>query len=205
KTFYDKNVAISGATEPGVSLSVLAGSTKTQLVVDTEGKFQYNFTFQSEGNATITFTAEDVAGNITTLDFSLRYVFQRNVMLVVGTKVAYINGEEVALTEAPFIYKGRVFVPIRFISETFGAQVIWDAIFKIVTINLNSQILRLQVGNLTADVNGKTASLDVAPIIKNNTTFVPIRFISEAFGASVDWDSVHGIVKITYPKKSIGS
>lgn len=205
KTFYDKNVLISGVTEPGLSLFALAGSTKTQLVVDTEGKFQYNFTFFSEGNATITFTAEDVAGNIITFDFSLRYVFQRNIMLIVGTKVGYINGEEISIAEAPFIYKGRVFVPIRFISETFGAQVIWDAIFKIVTINLNSQILRLQVGNLTADVNGKAASLDVAPIIKNNTTFVPIRFISEAFGASVDWDSVHGIVKITYPKKSIGS
>jgi len=202
KTFYDKNVLISGVTEPGVALSVLAGSTKTQLVVDTEGKFQYSFTFFSEGDAIITFTVEDVAGNITTFDFSLRYVFQRNIMLIVGTKVGYINGEEVALTGAPFIYKGRVFVPIRFISETFGANVIWDVIFKIVTINLNSQILRLQVGNLTADINGKAASLDVAPIIKNNTTFVPIRFISEAFGASVDWDSVHGIVKITYPKRA---
>lgn len=205
KTFYNKNILISGVTEPGVALSVLDGSTKTQLVVDTEGKFQYNFTFSSEGNATITFTAEDVAGNIATLDFSLRYVFQRNILLIVGAKVGYINGEEISITEAPFIYKGRVFVPIRFISETFGAQVMWDTIFKIVTINLNSRILRLQVGNLTADVNGKAVSLDVAPIIKNNTTFVPIRFISEAFGASVEWDSVHGIVKITYPKKSTGS
>lgn len=205
QTFYDKSVAISGVTEPGVDLLVSTGSTKTQLSVDKNGKFQFNFTFSNEGDVLITFTAEDEAGNLTILKFPLKYVFQRNIMLVVGTKEAYVNGNEKPLKEAPFIYKGRVLVPVRFVSEVLGAVVNWDKVFKIVIISLNNKIVRLQVGNHTADAgDGKIVKLDVAPVIKDGTTFVPIRFISEALGAKVEWDSVHGIVRITYPKNQQG-
>ncbi len=200
KTFFEKNVVISGKAEPNSSLSVIYNSNTTQVQLDAEGKFQYSFTFLSEGSATLTFTAKDMAGNITQIALPLKYTFQRNIMLIVGKVSAYINGAQVALNEAPFIYKSRVLVPIRFVSETLGADVKWDSIFKIVTITLGDKILRLQVGNTTADLNGKATILDVVPVVKNGTTFVPIRFISEAFGASVDWDATHGIVIIIYPR-----
>lgn len=201
KIFYEKVVPIEGITEPGVELYVTVGSAKVQLTCNDDGKFQYTFTFANEGTSVLSFVAKDSAGNSTNLDLQLRYVFQRNIILVVGSKNAFVNSEEVALNEAPFIYKGRVLVPLRFVSETFGAKVEWDNIFKIVTIILSGQVIRLQVNNLTADLNGKAVTLDVAPMIRSNVTFVPIRFISEAFGAGVDWDATHGLVKITYPKK----
>jgi len=201
KTLFEKTVVVSGEVEPDSSLSVSYGSNMSQVQIDSEGKFQYNFTFPSEGNITLTFVAKDVAGNKTQVELPLKYVFQRNIMLVVGKPSAYINGVEVALNAAPLIYKGRVLVPIRFISETLGADVKWDDIFKIVTITLNNGVVRLQVGNLTADLNGKATVLDVAPVVKDGTTFVPVRFISEAFGANVEWDAAHGIVIVVYPKK----
>jgi len=72
-------------------------------------------------------------------------------MLIVGKTTSYVNGVEVSINESPFIYKSRVLVPVRFVSETLGADVKWDSIFKIVTITLNGKVLRLQVGNTTAD------------------------------------------------------
>ena len=201
KTFFDKTVVISGKVEPNSSLSVSYGLITAPVQADAEGNFQYNFVFSSEGSITLVFIAKDEAGNMTQLELPLKYIYQRNIMLVVGKRSAYVNGVETALNAAPFIQKGRVLVPIRFISETLGADVKWDEIFKIVTISLGNRVVRLQVGNLTADLNGKATMLDVAPVVKDGTTFVPVRFVSEAFGASVEWDAAHGIVIIVYPGK----
>jgi hypothetical protein len=49
-------------------------------------------------------------------------------------------------------------------------------------------------------VGGKAVALDVPPVIVKDRVFVPIRFISENFGALVEWDNKMQIVKITYPK-----
>jgi hypothetical protein len=50
---------------------------------------------------------------------------------------------------------------------------------------------------ILAKVDGKDVKLDVAPIIKDGRTFVPIRFISEAFGADVKWDANEKKITIT--------
>jgi len=53
-----------------------------------------------------------------------------------GNKIAYVNGNPVVLDVAPFTVEpqGRTVVPIRFIAETFGAQVDWDEALQKVTI-----------------------------------------------------------------------
>jgi len=50
--------------------------------------------------------------------------------------------------------------------------------------------LELYVGKTTAYVNGVSIKLDVPPVIENNRTLVPIRFISEQMGAKVTWNEV---------------
>lgn len=49
-------------------------------------------------------------------------------------------------------------------------------------------VIKMQVGNFKATVDGKTVIMDVAPKIENQRTLVPLRFIAEAFGATVEWD-----------------
>ena len=49
-------------------------------------------------------------------------------------------------------------------------------------------VIKMQVGNFKATVDGKTVIMDVAPKIENQRTLVPLRFIAEAFGAEVEWD-----------------
>jgi hypothetical protein len=56
--------------------------------------------------------------------------------------------------------------------------------------------IELKIGQKKALVNGKTVELDVAPKIENGRTLVPIRFISEALGCDVDWDSLTRTVYI---------
>jgi hypothetical protein len=89
-------------------------------------------------------------------------------------------------------------VPIRFISEAFGAEVQWDSETRTVRIYFERTFTRvtLQINNTIARINDKIVTLDAPPTIINGRTMVPIRFISEAFGATVDWDNATRTVTI---------
>jgi len=56
------------------------------------------------------------------------------ITMQIGKKTAVVNGKQVELDVAPYIVNGRTLVPIRFILETFGADVVWDGTTKTVTI-----------------------------------------------------------------------
>ncbi len=118
--------------------------------------------------------------------------------LDVGVKKATIGSMTVDLDQAPRIRNSRTLVPIRFVSESFGCKVQWEAETKKVTINRFNDTIVLWVGKRDAVVNGKFVTLDIEPSIEEGGTLVPIRFISQAFGAVVEWfhDTKH--IRITY-------
>lgn len=82
----------------------------------------------------------------------------------------------------------RVRVPIRFVSEQMGAQVEWIQETKTVVITRDGLTIQLRVDDASATVNDRTIQLDAAPkLVPPGRVMVPLRFISEAFGATVDW------------------
>lgn len=83
---------------------------------------------------------------------------------------------------------GRVRVPIRFVAEQMGAAVSWKDETQEVTITNDRLMIGLQVDNQVTTVNGKQIEIDAAPrLVPPVRVMVPLRFISEAFGANVDW------------------
>jgi len=48
-------------------------------------------------------------------------------------------------------------------------------------------------------VNGESKEIDVAPVIVNNRTLIPLRACSEAFGLEVQWNEKAGVAKIIKP------
>lgn len=93
----------------------------------------------------------------------------------------------------PFIDENnRLQVPVRFLSESLGYQVnwAWAADREIaVTLTKGEQQIVLQTGDRTANVNGDTLTLDTEPSLYQSRTYVPVRFITESFGAGVAWDA----------------
>ncbi|WP_155591066.1 copper amine oxidase N-terminal domain-containing protein [Lysinibacillus cavernae] len=79
----------------------------------------------------------------------------------------------------------RTMVPLRVISENLGAQVHWNN--SQITLSMNQATVILNVNDQTVIKNGKKEQVDVKPYIKDNRTFVPIRFIAETFGSQVDY------------------
>jgi len=58
-------------------------------------------------------------------------------------------------------------------------------------------------GLIKISLNGQYISSDVAPVIENSTTLVPVRVISEKLGAEVDWNNQNRTVAIKTSEKQI--
>ena len=103
-------------------------------------------------------------------------------------------------TDVPsVIVSGRTMVPLRAIFEAIGAEVQWNGITRTVTASKGQTVIDLQIGSKTARKNGFDVELEAAPFISSSRTMVPVRFISEAFGAEVSWDAVNRYVVIRTP------
>lgn len=86
---------------------------------------------------------------------------------------------------APEIKNNRTMVPLRVISENLGAQVQWKD--SQITLSTNQSTVILTLNSQTVIKNGQAEPLDATPYLKNNRTYVPIRFIAETFGSQVDY------------------
>jgi hypothetical protein len=108
--------------------------------------------------------------------------------LAIEDRNASINGKSVTLDVPAKLIGGRTMVPIRFISESFGCKVNWDKAAREIAIFRHQMKFQLWLGKNFAMVNGKQQPLDAPPVIVDGRTLVPLRFISEPFGAKVEWN-----------------
>lgn len=111
------------------------------------------------------------------------------ISFALGDKVLMINGEAVESECAPYtVGEGVTLVPVRIITEAFGAKVDWEEATQTVTLTYQDVTIQLVIGSGTALVNGNEVELLAPPEINQDRTMVPLRFISENFGADVGWD-----------------
>lgn len=106
-----------------------------------------------------------------------------------------VNGAPVAFDQPPVERVGRVYVPLRGVFERLGASVVYDA-GKIAGTR-GALTVSLQIGSNTAVVNGAPTTLDAPPFLIGARTLVPLRFIAQALGASVNYDGNTRTVAIT--------
>lgn len=100
-----------------------------------------------------------------------------------------VDGEKVITDTSPIISSDRVLVPIRVVSEALGYSVIWNAATKEVIIHDDTTTLKLIINEPAIWRNGIKSELDVAPMIVNNRTMLPIRAVAENLNTTVDWDN----------------
>lgn len=105
--------------------------------------------------------------------------------------------ESFELENAPYTKNDRTMVPVRIISERFGAEVGWDGEKSEITIVKGDKTIILTLGKAEAIINGAVEALDVAPEEFNGRTMVPLRFISENLGMDVDYIAATEQVLIT--------
>ena len=122
--------------------------------------------------------------------------------LQIGSPYLYVNGTEKTIDSSgtvPVIRSNRTLLPVRAVIEAMGGTVGWNDTTRTVSTSLGGKTLFLQIGSGTAwDSAGRTYGLDSAPIILNNRTMLPIRFVVEYFGGTVGWDDATRVVTIRW-------
>ncbi|BAL80363.1 fibronectin type III domain-containing protein [Caldisericum exile] len=136
---------------------------------------------------------------------TLQEVSKVVIRLYIDKLTFYVNDTLKNMDVAPIIKESRTLLPIRYVAEALGANVVWDAIEKKVTITFKETIIELWIDKNLAKVNGEYKLIDpanpkvVPVIIPPGRTMLPIRFIAENLGCDVQWNGELREVKITYP------
>ncbi|WP_265447169.1 stalk domain-containing protein [Acetivibrio straminisolvens] len=101
-----------------------------------------------------------------------------------------VNGERLYFPdEQPFIdSNGRTQTPARFIAEKLGANVTWDGKEQKAVFEKGNKKLVLHIGKTEYELNGEKKKMDTAALLISGRTFVPARYVAEAFDAVVSWD-----------------
>ena len=127
--------------------------------------------------------------------------------VTVNTASLEVDGQLLQTDVPAFVYRSRTMVPIRFISDALGANVEWNQDALQATITTADKTIVLTIGSATALVNGQSVALydgvpaTMAVLNGISRTVVPVRFVSEQLGASVEWDQQQYLVSITSPQK----
>jgi hypothetical protein len=104
-----------------------------------------------------------------------------------GTVRVFVDGQLVRFDQPPIVIGARVLVPLRGIFERLGATVEWEAATQTVIAVRDSTVVELVIGQRNARVNDRVVPLDVPAMVVRGRTLVPLRFVSEALGAGVQY------------------
>lgn len=103
------------------------------------------------------------------------------ITVSVNSALINVNGAGVLMDAVPYIADGRVMVPVRFVAEALGAEVLWLEKEQSVLIKLDGRTLSLRIGEVFD-------GMDVPAVIVEGRTMVPLRFVSEQLGCNVIWN-----------------
>ena len=99
------------------------------------------------------------------------------------------NGPTITMDVRPVILDDRTLIPIRFIAYALEAEIFWDGDTQEVTLTLDDESLTFEIGTVMP-------GMDVPAQIIDGRTMVPLRFISEFFGATVSWNGITREIEI---------
>lgn len=99
-----------------------------------------------------------------------------------------LNGVELKPLVQPRFVNSYTIVPIRVISESLGAKISYEEKQQKVTITKDQTKIELFINRKEALVNGVKKPLDLTPVLENDTTLVPLRFVGEQFDVKFRYD-----------------
>lgn len=123
------------------------------------------------------------------------------VEVTVGETGAIVEGHSVGLDQPPVLVSGRTFVPFRFLGQALGASVAWNGQLSQVTACFDQTRVVLTVGSRTAHINGQPTTFDAPARLLGGRVLVPLRFLAQAFGWEVGWNSETKTATVKRPSR----
>lgn len=166
-------------TDHGASITT-KGKLLTSITCDKPctGKFEITFT-DDKGHA-----YQVVSDTFTFKDPDAEPEGAEKVVVTIGSTTMQVDGKNTTIIAPPIVDNGRTYVPLRAISEAFGATVDWKQATNLITIDRGDTHIVMTPYKLAYTLNGQEKMMDVAPYISTAyaSTMVPVRFIADAFG-----------------------
>lgn len=180
----------------GISEKSTFGENKYTQEIGVSFKFADSIKVSFKGNVE-TIKDENVKINFPT---SVKKLTLEEYMSLVMPKMdvvtVRVNGEDITFEDAdalPKIINDRTMLAARAFYEKIGAKVDWNGKDRTITVTKDNDKVILTVGANKALVNGKEVKLDSPATIINDKTYIPVRFVSEAFGYKVKYDANEGM------------
>ncbi len=119
---------------------------------------------------------------------------KRRIFLYVGSNKAIVNDTEKIIDEenpetVVFVENDRSYLPVRFLCEEYGGTVDWHEETQTVNIHIKEHEISLTIGDTAIIVDGEIVENDVAPVLRNGRTFLPLRALVDAIGKYVIYNS----------------
>lgn len=116
-------------------------------------------------------------------------VNQNTIVLTIGSGKYLVDGTSNTMDVVPYIdTNNRTMVPARFIAQAMGFTVDYDDATRKVTISNGTDTVILTIDSNQYILNGKAYTMDTKATIIQSRTMVPIRFVTEALGGTVDYN-----------------
>ncbi len=124
------------------------------------------------------------------------------ICLVVDKPTTITFGKKQQIDEqnsnvVPYIKNDRTMVPLRFITESLGAEIVWDEERGGCTVKKGKKEIIITFGSAEFTVNGETVTYDAPIEVMEDRTMVPVRFISEQFDCDVYWNATNRAVVVS--------
>ena len=105
------------------------------------------------------------------------------ITLQIDNPTMYVNGQATEIDPGrgtvPVVVNDRTLLPIRTVVEAVRGTVEWNEEASETTLIYGNDVIRLTIDSTTAYLNDEVQELDVAPIVMNDRTMLPIRFVAE--------------------------
>jgi len=172
---FDKNNAVAGdkvtiTVKPNtgkvVDEVIVTDADNNVLTVTKVGDNKYSFTMPS-GAVKVAVTTKAAT-------------YENRIVLQVGNRNVLVDQNTWSNDVAPVIVDNRTMVPIRVITKALGGKADWNEATQTVTLTIEGNVLCMTIGQTIP-------GFDAAPVILNSRTYVPIRYVAEKLGATVEW------------------
>ncbi|MBR1737827.1 MAG: copper amine oxidase N-terminal domain-containing protein [Firmicutes bacterium] len=180
-------------------------TTTKEIKVNTESKNTDKYTDEdssysrggkSSGKACVNTNNDDLISDNAPKSSDDNKNENKEIVLKIASPYAEVFGKRTTISSSPVIVNGRTMLPVRFIAENAGYTADWAQSEKKAAISLNNTVIEIYEDSDTAYINGEEVKIDAPAFNDNGTLFVPARFIFEAFGADVSWNSFDKSVTI---------
>ncbi len=188
-----------GTAVSPTTMSISGFGTPAEATVSASNQMSFQVPPVTPGTYTISFsTTSGVTAQSNSISFTV--VSGGVLVMAIGHKTFWNNGTAEQMDVAPFIQSSRTEVPVSFIAKALGAQVTWDPLHyppDTVLIQKGTTSIELLINSTTYYINSQPQQMDVAPVIVNSRTFVPVAFVGTGLGAAVNWVAASKSIVIT--------